>query len=186
MSDKDDLNFNEVDEQGNELFDENSKKEENDDDKDGYEEYCYLCHRPQSIAGRLIHMPNDICICQDCMQKTFDGLAGGNIQFMDMSNFDLSRLSDMWMGKTPKVKPQKQKKKKEPVEVDIKPMIRSIEFTPEEETLFVTAVLDSGSVSNLSPELVIDTLLKCLQLNIDRSEIAVMRKKIILEKNNHQ
>lgn len=74
MSDKDDLNFNEVDEQGNELFDENSKKEENDDDKDGYEEYCYLCHRPQSIAGRLIHMPNDICICQDCMQKTFDGL----------------------------------------------------------------------------------------------------------------
>ena len=113
MSDKDDLNFNEVDEQGNELFDENSKKEENDDDKDGYEEYCYLCHRPQSIAGRLIHMPNDICICQDCMQKTFDGLAGGNIQFMDMSNFDLSRLSDMWMGKTPKVKLQKQKKKKE-------------------------------------------------------------------------
>ena len=78
MSDKDDLNFNEVDEQGNELFDENSKKEENDDDKDGYEEYCYLCHRPQSIAGRLIHMPNDICICQDCMQKTFDSMNNGS------------------------------------------------------------------------------------------------------------
>ena len=60
-------------------------------------------------------------------------------------------------------------------------MIRSIEFTPETEALFVTAVLDSGSTSNLSPELVIDTLLKCLNMKVDRSEIAVMRKKIMFD-----
>lgn len=95
-------------------------------------------------------------------------------------------VKDKYMGQDSIITLKKQKKKKEPVEVDIKPMIRSIEFTPEEETLFVSAVLDSGSVSNLSPELVIDTLIKCLQLDIDRSEIAVMRKKIIFEKNNHQ
>lgn len=86
-----------------------------------------------------------------------------------------------YMGQASIVTLKKQKKKKEPVEVDIKPMIRSIEFTPAEEALFITAVLDSGSSSNLSPELVIDTFLKCMDMDVDRSEIAVMRKKIIIE-----
>ncbi|MGN0704516.1 MAG: TIGR03936 family radical SAM-associated protein [Lentihominibacter sp.] len=95
-------------------------------------------------------------------------------------------IKDKYMGQDSIITLKKQKKKKEPVEVDIKPMIRSIEFTPEEEALFVTAVLDSGSVSNLSPELVIDTLLECLQMDIDRSEIAVMRKKIIFDKIDRQ
>lgn len=132
MADFDDLNFNEVDEDGNALedtiknnidLDEDSVEEtivESDDnmddhDDDGYESYCYLCRRPESQAGRLIHMPNDIAICQDCMQKTFDGLSGGNIQFMDMSNFDMSRLSSFTMPKSQKIKKKAEKKKeKEP------------------------------------------------------------------------
>lgn len=73
---------------------------------------------------------------------------------------------------------KRQKKKKEPVEVDIKPMIRDISFVTEAETLFVTSLLDSGSSSNLSPELVITTLTECLGIDTDRSEIQVMRRKI--------
>lgn len=73
---------------------------------------------------------------------------------------------------------KRQKKKKEPVEVDIKPMIRDISFVTEAETLFVTTLLDSGSSSNLSPELVITTLTECLGIDTDRSEIQVMRRKI--------
>lgn len=38
------------------------------------EGYCYICHRKESETGRLIHLPNNIDICTDCMQKTFDGL----------------------------------------------------------------------------------------------------------------
>ena len=92
-----------------------------------------------------------------------------------------AEIRDGYMGQNSIITLKKQKKKKDPVEVDIKPMIRSIEFTPETEALFVTAVLDSGSTSNLSPELVIDTLLKCLNMKVDRSEIAVMRKKIMFD-----
>lgn len=38
------------------------------------EKYCYICHKKESETGRLIHLPNNIDICTDCMQKTFDGL----------------------------------------------------------------------------------------------------------------
>lgn len=31
-------------------------KDENDKD-DEYEKYCYLCRRPESVAGKLIDMP---------------------------------------------------------------------------------------------------------------------------------
>lgn len=113
MADKDDLNFNEVDEQGNELENTTGEAHTEDSEDDGYEKYCYLCRRPESSVGRLIHMPNDIYICQDCMQKTFDGLSGGNLQFIDMSNFDMSKIPNMGMPKSQKVKRPKREKKKE-------------------------------------------------------------------------
>lgn len=40
-----------------------------------YEQVCYICHRPESVAGKMIHIPGNICICRDCMQKTFDGMS---------------------------------------------------------------------------------------------------------------
>lgn len=52
-------------------------KDMKDKNKDGdYEKYCYLCRRPESKVGKLIYMPNNINICQDCMQKTFDSFGG--------------------------------------------------------------------------------------------------------------
>ncbi len=38
------------------------------------EEFCIMCGRPASQAGELIHIPNQISICKDCMQKTFDSM----------------------------------------------------------------------------------------------------------------
>lgn len=40
-------------------------------DKD-YEEVCILCHRPESKAGRMFHLPNNITVCDDCMHKTME------------------------------------------------------------------------------------------------------------------
>jgi len=74
---------------------------------------------------------------------------------------------------------KKQKKKKELAEVNIKPMIRSLKFDVREDVLKISALLDSGSSSNLSPELVINTLIQCLGINTDRDEVAVTRKEII-------
>lgn len=37
-----------------------------------YEDVCMLCRRPESKAGRMFHLPNRICICDDCMHSTMD------------------------------------------------------------------------------------------------------------------
>ncbi|MDO4486513.1 MAG: TIGR03936 family radical SAM-associated protein [Bacillota bacterium] len=103
------------------------------------------------------------------------------IPVSESCDLTVEEIRERYLGQEAIVALKKQKKKKELAEVDIKPMIRNIEFALCDETLFVTAELDSGSTSNLSPELVIDTLLKCLELDIDRSEIAVMRKNIVFD-----
>lgn len=56
-----------------------------------YEDVCYICRRPESTAGKMIHIPNNICICNDCMQKTFDSMDKmggpfGGMPYMDMFN----------------------------------------------------------------------------------------------------
>lgn len=40
-----------------------------------YEDVCMLCRRPESKAGRMFHLPNNICICDDCMHSTMDSVA---------------------------------------------------------------------------------------------------------------
>ena len=89
-----------------------------------YENYCYLCRRPESIAGKLIHLPNDIYICPDCMQNTFDTFNGnGNMQFVDLSNLDMSHLNfgmGQTMPKSQKVKKKKKEENKEEPALDLK------------------------------------------------------------------
>ena len=41
---------------------------------DEYEEICYMCRRPESVAGKMIKIQPNVCICRDCMQKTFDSM----------------------------------------------------------------------------------------------------------------
>ena len=44
----------------------------NNEEKTEYEDVCFVCRRPESKAGKMFHLPNNICICNDCMQKTMD------------------------------------------------------------------------------------------------------------------
>lgn len=46
----------------------------NNHNEEEYEKYCYLCHRPESIVGKLITIPGDLSICADCMQKTLSSM----------------------------------------------------------------------------------------------------------------
>ena len=73
---------------------------------------------------------------------------------------------------------KKQKKKKEPVLVNIRPKIRKLVFYPSKEGLKIETTLDSGSDSNLSPELVITTILEIFGLETPRSEVQVTRTRI--------
>lgn len=76
-----------------------------------YEEICYLCRRPESKVGKMIHIPNQICICSDCMQKTFDTLNKGDNPYMQMMGLspNMMNLSNL-QNEIPKS--QKLKKKK--------------------------------------------------------------------------
>jgi ATP-dependent Clp protease ATP-binding subunit ClpX len=44
-------------------------------DEPEYEDVCFVCRRPESKAGKMFHLPNNICICDDCMHKTMDAVS---------------------------------------------------------------------------------------------------------------
>ena len=84
----------------------------NNDDKD-YEDVCFICRRPESKAGKMLHIPNNICICNDCMQKTFNSMSNINMT----GPFQGMPYMDMFSGGVGNVqenvpKSQKLKKKK--------------------------------------------------------------------------
>ena len=58
-------------------------KEYNDDE---YEKVCYLCKRSESRAGKMMMMPGNICVCADCMQKTFDTVSNTDFSKLNMNN----------------------------------------------------------------------------------------------------
>ena len=94
-----------------------------------YEDICYICRRPESVAGKMIHIQQGICICNDCMQKTFDtmntgGFNMGDIMNMNMGmmpNISMINLSDLQGGirQSQKIKKKKPKEKKEEAVLDI-------------------------------------------------------------------
>ena len=60
----------------------------NNGNSDDYEKICFVCRRPESRAGKMIVMPNNIYICQDCMQRTFDSINSSGINYEDMTEDD--------------------------------------------------------------------------------------------------
>lgn len=90
-----------------------NNKDVHDNKNDEYEKYCYLCRRPESQVGKLIYLPNNINICQDCMQKTFDSFNSGGMQFMDFSNLPNMNMNQFTpVDDIPKKQKVKKKKKK--------------------------------------------------------------------------
>lgn len=61
-------------------------KDSKEHKEDEYEKICFICHRPESIAGKMIDLPNNICVCGDCMQKSFDAMKGGQIDYSQLLN----------------------------------------------------------------------------------------------------
>lgn len=74
---------------------------------------------------------------------------------------------------------KKQKKSKELVDLDIKTKIIKLAFSKVNGKIIVSASLDAGSESNLSPELLIDAIIRFLNVDVSRYDIDVMRVNII-------
>ena len=80
--------------------------------QENYEEICYICRRPESKAGKMMKLPTDICICSDCMQKTFDAMNSNPFPMGGMG-MDISAFSPfMFGGEMPKSQKLKKKQPK--------------------------------------------------------------------------
>lgn len=47
-----------------------------------YEDVCFVCRRPESKAGKMFHLPNNITVCSDCLHKTMDTISQFDYQGM--------------------------------------------------------------------------------------------------------
>lgn len=101
----------------------------NGNDNNGYERVCYMCHRPESKVDKMIVIPNNICICSDCMQNTLDQISASGFPGMqNLSPQDIMNISGMGlvppdefqMKHAVKKKKKKEEKKKESAALDIK------------------------------------------------------------------
>lgn len=116
MSDQDNKNENEVEK----VEDTQVEVEDTKKDDDEYEKVCFICRRPESVAGKMIELPNNICVCSDCMQKSFDAMSNGQIdysQLMNMPGVQILNMADMEQNipKQQKVKKKKEGEEKKPL-----------------------------------------------------------------------
>lgn len=77
---KDNNNVNDIDNKNADNSTDTSTTEKNDE----YEKVCYVCRRTESRAGKMINMGNNIYICPDCMQRSFDAIYNSGINYDDM------------------------------------------------------------------------------------------------------
>lgn len=77
--------------------------------------------------------------------------------------------------------PKRQKKSKAMKDVNIRGKIRSIVPILENDNLILSVELDSGSDSNLSPELLIQALTKFMEIETERAQMDVMRTKLLFQ-----
>ena len=96
-----------------EIIDNNEDAEKK---KDHSEKFCFLCRRPESKAGPMIELPNNIHVCTDCMQKSFNSMNQqfneGKFNYSDLLNMPNVSMIDLGSFQNPVQQPKKEKKKK--------------------------------------------------------------------------
>ena len=112
-----------------EIIVDDREKTESTENQDTHEDVCFICHRPESKAGKMVHLPQNICVCSDCMQKAFDTMNNGAFPYGDMMmnirpedlknmtsnmpNISMINLSDLMNQQMPERQKIKKKKKEE-------------------------------------------------------------------------
>ena len=109
MSDKDFIIVDEDDDKEKE----SDHFDDKDQEDDGYEKVCFICHRPESITGKMVDLPNNITICSDCMQRSFDAMSNGSIDLSKLMNMPGVQFLNLQDFESNIPTPQKIKKKAE-------------------------------------------------------------------------
>ena len=71
-----------------------SDDDDQEENKKEPEKYCTLCHRAESQVGKMIDLPNNIHICPDCMQRSFDMMNNSSMDLSKMMNLSLIHISE--------------------------------------------------------------------------------------------
>ena len=99
------------------------KDTDTEEKEDKAEKFCFLCRRPESKAGPMIELPNNIHICTDCMQKSFNSMNQqfneGKFNYSDLLNMPNVSMIDLSSFQNPMQQPKKKKKEEKPV-LDLK------------------------------------------------------------------
>jgi len=85
-----------------------SKSSDDERGKKTYEKVCAICRRTESqVKGRMIDLPNNLTVCDDCMQRTFDSLNNNPNDLFSGLGFNMNMFNQ-----NPEQGPQKSKLKK--------------------------------------------------------------------------
>ncbi len=109
-----------------ETIDNNDNAGNDTKNSDDYEDVCFVCRRPESKAGKMFKLQANICICEDCMQKTMDSVSRFDYQgmfnpsMMNNPGIQFVNLSDL---QGDGGIPFKQKIKKKKPDEQVKPAI---------------------------------------------------------------
>lgn len=124
MSEKDNMNHNELENEVEKVDDKDVVVEDQKKDDDEYEKVCFICHRPESQTGKMMDLPNHISVCPDCMQKSFDMMSGGQMDYSQLLNmpgvqmFSVDDLENV-IPKKQKIKKKREGEERKPI-LDIK------------------------------------------------------------------
>ena len=113
------------------------EEQEQEDKQDGdYEDVCFVCRRPESKAGKMFKLPNNICVCNDCMHKTMETVSQFDYQGMLNDPSFQKDMDQLMKGGFPNIRfvnmsdlqgtggiPNKQKLKKKKTSEKTKPVL---------------------------------------------------------------
>lgn len=94
----------------------------------------------------------------------------------EISDDELGKLVESYMDQEEILALKKQKKDKKLVSVNIKPMIRNFAASSGNGEIKLNLLLDCGSISNCSPELVISSFCQMASIDVPRYAMEVERK----------
>lgn len=97
--------------------------EQEEENKEDYENVCFICRRPESKAGKMIDIPGGIHVCMDCMQKSFNSMNNMPMDYSElmknMPNISMVDLNSL-QNEIPKKQRIKKKKTQPEKEADEK------------------------------------------------------------------
>lgn len=159
---------------------EDRNKNEN---REGYENVCAMCHRPESVCGKLLRMPPNLLLCEDCLQKSFDMMS--TTMNPDDPNSMFGNLRFVFPGqqKNVQVKPKK-KPEAEPVKdgVETAEKLMDIEKLPAPHE--IKARLDEYVIGQDYAKKVMSVAVYNHYKRVKRQDEPAFRDEVVIEKSN--